>query len=182
MIAIKEEAELYKTKNIFFKQVVFKLGGGTLSIGQNNVFHTKVYVLSEGGDIRIGNLNVFEEKVIIYNKSKTAPLEIGDCNYMNAGTRIYSTRIGSLNDFGINSYVENSRLGNGNIVGVEAKVKPSTELIDRKAISTMGTIHDNVIFNEERKKNEMLVIIKNTNACFKKANSIKKQQQAARNK
>ena len=178
--AIKNEADLYRTKNLFFKKIVFKMPRGNLIIGQHNVFHTKIYVLSEGGDIKIGDLNIFEEKVIILNKSKTETMEIGNYNYFNIGTRIYNSRVGSYNNFGMNSYVENCKIGKGNIIGADVVMKPSDNLIEKRAISTIGQNFENVMFNEEDKKKDIVDIIKRTNTVYKEMTRLRQNQ--ARNR
>ena len=123
MAKIDNLKDLYKTKNLFFIPIVMKMGKAKLEIGENNVFHSLVYLFSEGGDIKIGNINIFEEKVFIYNRSKTETMIIGNENYFKIGCRIYSTHINNLNEFGINSLIEQCKIGDGNIIGADTKIK-----------------------------------------------------------
>ena len=171
-----KEEDLYKTQNIFFKPTVLKLNNGRLKVGENNIFHPMVYICSEGGDIIIGNFNIFEEKAFIYNKSKTNPMIIGDANYFKIGTRIQNCAVGNLNEFGINSYVDSCLIVNGNIIGADSKVKPSSQLIDKKTISYNGTIADNMVFEESKRKKVISQMIKKTYELYKRLISQRMQR------
>ncbi len=176
-----KEEELYKTQNIFFKPTILKLNNGKLKVGENNIFHPMVYIFSEGGDIIIGSFNIFEEKVFIYNKSKTNPMIVGDANYFKIGARIQNCAVGNLNEFGINSYVDSCLIGNGNIIGADSKLKPSSQLIDKKTISYNGAIADNMVFEESKRKKVISLMIKKTYELYKRlvAQRMQKTQQQA---
>jgi carbonic anhydrase/acetyltransferase-like protein (isoleucine patch superfamily) len=164
---MKTEQEVYKTKNLFFKPFKMNMNNGKLSLGENNIFHSMVYVMSEGGDIKIGNLNIFEEKVIIYNRSKTNTMVVGNCNMFKIGAKIVTCLIEDYNEFGIDSHVEECKIGNGNIIGSNTKLKPSPQVWNQKTISTNGLFSENKLFQPEKKKTIMIYTIKKTSDVYR---------------
>lgn len=164
---MKTEQEAYKSKNLFFKPFIMRMNKGKLNLGENNIFHSMVYIMSEGGDIKIGNLNIFEEKVIIFNRSKTNTMVIGNCNYFKVGSKIYTSLIDDYNEFGINSHVEECKIGNGNIIGSNTKLKPSSQVWKQKTISTNGLISENKLFKPAKNKNVMIYTIKKTSDVYR---------------
>ncbi|KAI8071636.1 trimeric LpxA-like protein [Gongronella butleri] len=83
---------------------------GEVAIGNGTVLHPKCRIIAEGGPIYIGKNNIIEENCILFNKN-VSPLVIGDDNVFEVG-----------------SYVEGSRVGNGNTIGTRARVLGNTTI------------------------------------------------------
>ena len=168
---MQTDEELSKTKNLVIRQIIVKMNGkGRIHIGENNVIHPWVRFMSEGGDIRIGSKNIFEEKTVIYNKSSTNPMVIGDENYFKIGSKIYSSNIEDLNEFGINCHVDESRIGTGNLIADEVKVKLGETLLEKKSYALNGNVIDNLAFSEKRKA-MIILMIRNTTDAYKNSMS-----------
>lgn len=131
---------LFKTKNLFFKPLLDHTKKAKVEIGQNNIFHACVTLKSEGGDIKIGNFNIFEDRVVIYNKSSSTTMFIGNFNHFKEASHIQTSFIQNYNVFGMRSFVTKCKFGKGNIIGTNAKIKPTQTPWQQKTISQNGLI------------------------------------------
>ena len=166
--------------NIFIQTYPTELtGGGKLKYEKENLFNPAITFKSEGGDIIIGSRNLFEEGVILYNRSKTQPMIIGNYNHFKMNARIESNSVGNFNEFGINSFVDSTVIvQNNNLLGTSAKLTGLNGTLNNKLSIFNGTIDDNIHFNENNHRSKIFSILKMSLAVLQNKGKIDKQRVA----
>eukprot|EP00941_MAST-03F_sp_MAST-3F-sp1_P002498 g2498.t1 len=115
---------LLLSDDTFVCQDVIIEGTHSITIGQGTVVHPKAVLRALKGPIIIGETNIIEERVeIVNNNENGTPLQIGNFNILEVGSRCQSSVVGNCNVFEVNSVIgPRAVVGDGCVVGVGAQI------------------------------------------------------------
>eukprot|EP01100_Stratorugosa_tubuloviscum_P015381 TRINITY_DN8805_c0_g1_i1.p1 TRINITY_DN8805_c0_g1~~TRINITY_DN8805_c0_g1_i1.p1 ORF type:complete len:176 (-),score=69.65 TRINITY_DN8805_c0_g1_i1:77-562(-) len=107
---------------------------GNVKIGQGCILHPTCKIIAKTGQIQISENNIFEEGVIILN-DELDTLTIGANNIFEVGSIIKNSIIGSNNLIEVRAFIDsNSRIENGNVIGVCVNTGPNLTLFSNQII------------------------------------------------
>ncbi|EPQ26915.1 uncharacterized protein PFL1_05550 [Pseudozyma flocculosa PF-1] len=98
---------------------------GEISIGSGTVIHPRAVVYAQQGPISIGSNCIIEEMAAIVNR-RPEPMQIGDDNLFEVGSRIEAAGVGSSNTFQVRCKVASTiRVGSYCNIGAGCSVVPT---------------------------------------------------------